>query len=132
MAGQLFSLVAGEKYILGEKYRKVLSVLLRMDALTRALLLQYHASWLQTQDKNCTFRYDRLTWLYFLLAVVEKPLDGGTMASVRETFLKCSTFRGELGDSPLEVQDEIHEDSLKILNVLITISGLYFGQAGQQ
>ena len=62
-------------------------------------------------------------WLYGLLARLEKPLDRTMASLLRELYRRCSQLRASL------VEDESTFDvQLASLNVLIVITGSYFGQ----
>lgn len=62
-------------------------------------------------------------WLYGLLARLEKPLDRTMASLLRELYRRCSQLRAALveDDSTFDVQ-------IASLNVLIVITGSYFGQ----
>lgn len=83
---------------------------------------------------------ERGSWLYGLLARLEKPLHQDIAAAVRQLFRRCCELRSELGEiSPSpnlsrgSPEDEAYEDvpieqTLAVLNAIIAITGAYFGQ----
>lgn len=62
-------------------------------------------------------------WLYGLLARLEKPLDRNVASLVRQLYRRCSHLRASLAldSSSFDLQ-------IASLNVLIAITGSYFGQ----
>lgn len=65
----------------------------------------------------------RTEWLFGLLSHLEPPLHRDTAASVRSLYLRCSQLRQEL-----LAGFEIDDYYLAELNVLISITGNYYGQ----
>lgn len=63
-------------------------------------------------------------WIYALLTRVEKPLHRDVVAALRQLFRKCCKLRAGLIDE----NNEAFDDSLASLNLLIAITGNYFGQ----
>ena len=64
---------------------------------------------------------DRATWLYALLARMEKPLHREECVGVRMVLRECCRRRWELGT----------REELALLNTLIAISGVYFEQGAR-
>jgi hypothetical protein len=65
-------------------------------------------------------------WMYSLLAKLEKPLHQDMSAMLRQLYRRCSILRYELTDS---TNNRVSlDDELAVLNVLISITGSYFGQ----
>lgn len=95
----------------------LLKILLRLDEVSRATLFRYHVSWLQEQQN---LSYERALWLFALAAVVDAPLDDQTSASFRDLLRKCAELR---------MHKKYVDEELHMLNILITIAGVYFGQA---
>lgn len=95
----------------------LLPVMLSLDEIARATVFRYHVTWLENIS---SLSKDRAIWLFALCAVLDKPLDAETSAAARALLRKCSTLRAS------KTRDD---DELAMLNILITISGKYFGQA---
>ena len=74
-------------------------------------------------DYRDTLTSARGQWLYGLLARLEKPLDRNLASLMRELYRTCSHLRATIDedDSKFDVQ-------IASLNVLIAITGSYFGQ----
>ena len=62
-------------------------------------------------------------WLYGLLARLEKPLDRNVASLLRELYRRCSQLRASIDEKA-----ETFEVQIASLNVLIAITGSYFGQ----
>lgn len=95
----------------------MLPLLLSLDEFARAMLFIHHVSWLESFS---SLSKDRAVWLFALFAVLDKPLDADTSASVRALLRKCASLRA------IRTKDD---EDLPMLNILITIAGKYFGQA---
>lgn len=95
----------------------LLSVILGMDSVARVSTLRKRIKSLE--DASTLSRSDCL-WLFALCAVVDTPLNADTSASLRDLLRKCASLRA--GKSELD-------DEVIMLNILLTISGRYFGQA---
>ncbi|KAL3676029.1 hypothetical protein R1sor_025977 [Riccia sorocarpa] len=93
--------------------------LLRLDAVSRAALFIHHVSWLHSVEG---LPQDRALWLLGLAAVVDTPLSGDTTAAFRALLRYCSGVRAS-------EKTTLSDEELHMLNALITIAGLYFGQA---
>ena len=71
--------------------------------------------------------------IYSLLSRLEKPIHGITSAAIRQLYRRCCVLRSEL---PIDLENSgtgldfsgAMETELARLNVLISISGSYFGQ----
>ncbi|KAJ8547005.1 hypothetical protein K7X08_010591 [Anisodus acutangulus] len=96
-----------------------LSVILRTDAVARVSMLKKRIT--AVQSMNGLSRDDCL-WLFALCAAVDTPVDSDTCASLRSLLRKCASLRADKS----ELDDEVI-----MLNVLVTISGRYFGQSEQ-
>ena len=94
-----------------------LSTILAMDAVARVSMLRKRISLAETMD---TLSKNDYLWLFALSAAVDTPLDADTCAAVRSLLRRCSSMRA----AKSEVDDEVI-----MLNILITISGKYFGQS---
>lgn len=62
-------------------------------------------------------------WIYALLARVEKPLHRDVVATIRQLFCRCCELRNQL-----TTDNESFDNYLASLNLLIAITGYYFGQ----
>ena len=62
-------------------------------------------------------------WLYGLLARLEKPLDRNVSSVVRQLYRRCCSLRADLSSTSPSFDVE-----LATLNVLVGLSGAYFGQ----
>ncbi|CAA0839376.1 spliceosome protein-related [Striga hermonthica] len=93
-----------------------LSMILKMDFAARTSMLKRRISCIENMD---TLPRDESLWLFALCVAVDWPLDAGTSASLRSLLRKCASLRAAKN----EVDDEV-----AILNILVTISGRYFGQ----
>eukprot|EP01041_Mallomonas_annulata_P002008 gene2007-3902_t len=83
------------------------SLLMQFDQVMTQKVLSHHVSWLERKELSVS----RAAWIYALLARLEKPLYQDTAAVVRNLYRICS-----------------ESESIAVLNLLITISGLYFSQ----
>lgn len=84
---------------------------------------------IKTIDDRELLTTARATWIYGLLARLEKPLYRETVACIRQLYRRCCYLRSQL--VPLlmkEMQVKDHQTNLAQLNTIISISGCYFGQ----
>ncbi|XP_050212436.1 uncharacterized protein LOC126664163 isoform X2 [Mercurialis annua] len=95
-----------------------LSSISAMDAVKRVSMLRKRISLIETVD---TLSKDDCMWLFALCAAVDTPVNADTCAALRSLLRKCASMRA----AKPEVDDEV-----VMLNILITISGRYFGQFG--
>uniref|UniRef100_M4C4K0 Gem-associated protein 2 n=1 Tax=Hyaloperonospora arabidopsidis (strain Emoy2) TaxID=559515 RepID=M4C4K0_HYAAE len=95
-----------------------LRLLLQFDQVLTRKLLDYHAAWLS--EEMTSLSRARAVWMYALMARLDKPVHAAVAATIRQILRRCWTLRCEL-ETPSEVQ-------LKSLNVLIVITGDFFGQ----
>lgn len=103
--------------------RPVVSLLLQFDQVLTQRVLSYLISWLDESDR---LNVECSQWLYAMLARIEKPLHRDTVAAIRQLYRKCCVLRCKLD----KISDGFNAD-LASLNVLISISGYYFGQGEQ-
>ncbi|KAG6552242.1 hypothetical protein Mapa_006091 [Marchantia paleacea] len=96
----------------------LMHTLLRLDLVSRAALFRHHVSWLDSVED---LPQERALWLLGLAAVVDTPLNGDTTASFRAMLRYCARVRASKQASS--------DDQLHMLNALIAVAGLYFGQA---
>ncbi|XP_027177089.1 uncharacterized protein LOC113776152 isoform X1 [Coffea eugenioides] len=93
-----------------------LSMILRMDSVARVSMLRKR---INVAESMSSISWDDCLWLFALSAAVDCPLDADTSAAFRSLLRKCASVRAE----KLELDDEV-----AMLNILVTISGRYFGQ----
>lgn len=96
-----------------------LSVILRMDAVARVSMLRKRITAVQSMS---ALTRDDCLWLFALCAAVDTPVDADTCAALRSLLRKCANLRAD--KSKLD-------DEVIMLNMLVTISGRYFGQSEQ-
>ena len=65
----------------------------------------------------------RTSWLFSLLSHLETPLFRDTVAAIRSLYLRCSELREHLVNDP-----DYDESLLAALNLLISVSGNFYGQ----
>lgn len=97
-----------------------LRLLLQFDQVLTRRLLEYHTDWLE--DESALSRA-RGVWVYALLARLDKPVHAGVAATIRQLLRRCWLLRSELPCADADASQE-----LKSLNVLICITGDFFGQ----
>ncbi|XP_019260945.1 PREDICTED: uncharacterized protein LOC109238910 isoform X2 [Nicotiana attenuata] len=96
-----------------------LSVILRMDAAGQVSMLRKRITAVQSMS---ALSRDDCLWLFALCAAVDTPVNADTCAALRSLLRKCASLRAE--KSKLD-------DEVIMLNMLVTISGRYFGQSEQ-
>ncbi|KAL6662167.1 hypothetical protein ACP70R_000026 [Stipagrostis hirtigluma subsp. patula] len=93
-----------------------LTMVRNMDAVSRAATLRNYIDMIQSLD---TLSRNNCLWLFALCTAVDTPLDAETCASLRSLLRKCATI--------LATKSEM-DDEVIMLNILMAISGRYFGQ----
>ncbi|CAN6277670.1 unnamed protein product [Urochloa humidicola] len=93
-----------------------LTMIRSMDAVARAATLRNYIDMIQSLD---SLSRNNCLWLFALCVAVDTPLDGETCASLRSLLRKCATI--------LATKSEV-DDEVVMLNILMAISGRYFGQ----
>lgn len=93
-------------------------LMLQIDHVMTQRVFKYHVEWLESTENNLTSY--RTFWIYALLARIEKPLHKDTVFLIRKLYKICSKLRSVITDEA--------DGSLPDLNLLITITGIYFGQ----
>ena len=93
-----------------------LTMLRNMDAVARAATLRNYIDMIQSLD---SLSRNNCLWLFALCVAVDAPLDAETCASLRSLLRKCATI--------LATKSEM-DDEVVMLNILMSISGKYFGQ----
>lgn len=93
-----------------------LTMLRNMDSVARAATLRNYIDMIQSMD---SLSRNNGLWLFALCVAVDTPLDAETCASLRSLLRKCATI--------LATKSEM-DDEVVMLNILMAISGRYFGQ----
>jgi hypothetical protein len=97
-------------------------LLLQFDQVLAQRLLEHLIEWFsETRHLHAKL----LPWIYSLLARVEKPLHRETVGLIRELYRTCCNLRSSLDKN----KNPNFERDLAQLNLLITITGYYFGQS---
>ena len=96
------------------------SLLLQFDQVMTQRVLAYQIDWLKSCNQIST---EAGKWIFALLARIDKPLSVDSSSMIRDLYRIVANMRSFLASS------EITDDKLAVLNTLITVSGLYFGQA---
>ena len=107
--------VAGTKW--GVALLPHLSLLRRLDEVSRAFLLRQHICWMMDLKQLAK---DRACWLFALAVVVGRPLDANTSSALATLFRKCSELKSRVTTR--------EEPTLPMLDMLLSIAGSYFGQ----
>lgn len=93
-----------------------LSSILKMDSATRTSLLKKRVNSVLNVD---VLAYKDSLWLFALCVALDCPLHADTSAALRSLLRKCASLRA----AKTEVDDQVIA-----LNILVTITGKYFGQ----
>ena len=93
-----------------------LSAILKMDSAARTSLLKKRVNSVLNVDM---LAYKDSLWLFALCVALDCPLHADTSAALRSLLRKCASLRA----AKTEVDDEVIA-----LNILVTITGKYFGQ----
>lgn len=99
--------------------KPAVALLLQFDQVLTQRLLAMHVDWLLTKPLSSMSG----VWLLGLLARCETPLCRDTVSNIRALYRRCTELRSQCG---AEEQDEMEQRAM--LNILICISGKYFGQ----
>ena len=109
-------------------------LLLQFDQVLTQHLISMHCNWLAAIPTSSSGRAamthtsmlleERCQWLYGLLARLEKPIYHEAAAVLRRLFRCCCALRASLDESHINFNSD-----LASLNLLILISGTYFGQS---
>ncbi|KAK2990658.1 hypothetical protein RJ640_007792 [Escallonia rubra] len=94
-----------------------LSAILGMDSVARVSMLKKR---IKSVETTSSLSRDDCAWLFALCAAVDTPLDADTSAALRSLLRKCACLRAEKSEL---------DDEAVMLNILVTISGKYFGQS---
>ncbi|KAL8161789.1 hypothetical protein V2J09_013278 [Rumex salicifolius] len=94
-----------------------LYTILKMDLVGRVSMLKRQIGLFQCKDE---LSRNECLWLFALCAAIDTPLDADTSASLRSLLRKCSKLRA--------AKSELDDEAV-MLNILVTISGNFFGQA---
>ncbi|KAG6436674.1 hypothetical protein SASPL_101576 [Salvia splendens] len=93
-----------------------LSAILKMDSAARTSLLKKRVNSVLNVD---ILAYKDSLWLFALCVALDWPLHADTSAALRSLLRKCASLRA----AKTEVDDQVIA-----LNILVTITGKYFGQ----
>lgn len=93
------------------------SLIRSLDAVKRAATLRNYISMLESAS---ILSRDDCLWLFALCVAVDIPLGAETCASLRCLLRKCSSLLARKSGP---------DDEVAMLNILITITGKYFGQS---
>lgn len=107
-----------------EQHAPSLSLILQFDQVMTQKVLQYNISWL---EKCRSFSERRVSWIYALLARLDMPLFQDTVAALRQLYRVACKLRARLKQTESKNPEE-HFEYLARLNLLIVISGRFFGQ----
>ncbi|KVH90908.1 Survival motor neuron interacting protein 1 [Cynara cardunculus var. scolymus] len=94
-----------------------LRTILEMEPVARVTMLRKRITSVETVS---SLSRNECAWLFALCAAIDTPLDADTSASLRCLLRKCATLRAQKSGL---------DDEVIMLNILVTISGQYFGQA---
>ncbi|KAK2999631.1 hypothetical protein RJ639_024063 [Escallonia herrerae] len=94
-----------------------LSAILGMDSVARVSMLKKR---IKSVETTSSLSRDDCAWLFALCAAVDTPLDADTSAALRSLLRRCACLRAEKSEL---------DDEAVMLNILVTISGKYFGQS---
>ncbi|CAD5186460.1 unnamed protein product [Musa acuminata subsp. malaccensis] len=94
-----------------------MSFLCRMDAVSRASTLRNYISMFESAD---VLSRDDCLWLFALSVVVDTPLDADMCSSMRCLLRKCLSLLARKSEP---------DDEVAMLNILVSITGKYFGQS---
>ncbi len=107
-------------------------LILQLDQVITRYLLEYHIRWLDSV--NVVLSEERALWIYALLAHLDKPVHASVAGSIRHLLRRLCVLRSsfertenEEGEDEMD-QSDVCKDRLLGLNVLICITGKFFGQ----
>ncbi|KAK4778783.1 hypothetical protein SAY86_006311 [Trapa natans] len=92
-------------------------LLLSMDSVSRVSNLRKR---IRAFEAMTTPTRDDCLWIFALCAAIDTPLHADTCASIRSLLRKCAS---------LQAQKEEMDDEVIMLNILVSITGRFFGQA---
>ena len=100
-----------------------MTLVLQFDSVLTQKLLSFNVSWVERQN---FISNSRCLWIYALLARLETPLYQDTVAMLRQLYRKCCLLRSQVvwAESQTGEQSEV----LKRINLLVILSGSYYGQ----
>ena len=107
------------------------SLLCQLDQVMVRRVLGHHALYLT--DGGVVMTTSRAMWIYALLARLSKPLHGDDAATMGVILRECCRRRNGLrlrGAEGMEEEDAPSRETLRLLNVLIAVVGVYFQQGG--
>jgi hypothetical protein len=113
------------------KFEPTTSLLLQFDQVMTQRVLTYHISWL---EDSLSMTRSQAQWLYALLTRLEKPIHRDTESLIRQLYRRCCQLRKDLSlrQSAMDMVSEADrlglDQSVAELNMMIAITGKYFGQ----
>ena len=108
-----------------EQHAPLLSLILQFDQVMTQKVLQYNISWL---EKCNSFSERRVSWIYALLARLDMPLFQDIVAALRQLYRVACKLRAKMKQTETKNPEEEYFEYLARLNLLIVISGRFFGQ----
>ncbi len=110
-----------------EPMKPSLPLTLQFDQVLVQKLLYYNITWIESQ---AIISESRSQWIYALLVMLEQPVYQDTVALLRQLYRKCCNMRSMLHNKK-DINgsaDEDIEKQLASMNLLIVLTGVYFGQ----
>lgn len=101
--------------------KPTLPLLLQLDQVLTQRILLILIDYVEENDLSSSTS----EWIYALLTRVEKPLHRDVVASLRQLFRRCCKLRAQL---VVDEGNPAFDESLASLNLIIAITGNYFGQ----
>jgi hypothetical protein len=108
-----------------EQQAPTLSLILQFDQVMTQRVLRYNISWL---EKCKSFSERRVSWIYALLARLDLPLFQDIVAALRQLYRVACKLRARFKQTELKHPEAEHLEYLARLNLLIVITGCFFGQ----
>lgn len=93
-----------------------LRLALQFDQILTRKLLMYQVEWLETIQLT----KEHAVWIFALLARLDRPTSADVSAIIRQLLRRCWNLRNEMTGQ--------NDTYLKCINILICITGEYFGQ----
>ena len=125
-----------------EPMKPSVPLVLQFDQVLVQKLLNYNVSWIESSNRISA---SRSQWIYALLVVLELPVYQDTLALLRQLYRRCCNMRSTLrrkeypckdgdergvdtADIDTIVLEKEKEKELASMNLLIVLTGLYYGQ----
>lgn len=128
------SLIYNQENVPSDGYKPTTSLLFQIDQVLTRVLFHHHVHYLCEWKFPLT--YKRASWLFALLARMDKPWHRDECCAVRRVLRECCSRRWELSlptegeGSTTEENDKIWEQ-LALLNTIIAITGIYYEQGSK-